>query len=426
MLMNTGVRNWHLPSLCSGGSLNRGSMPRTEAELVKNINGAIDITVMRNTTFRASPTSYCQALQPPRAADCTAIRTGLRGKTLVHFLEPGTIPHGLVREICAEGRPTCVINRFRKMGFSKPCGIYIADGDVVKLSHDAGRELVKKIVPAIGNLGVDCLLPARLVRTLGHCKCLLRSPVNALRLNLLACGQRSKVLQAKVNANTTERESSLRNFLCNLHYDIQIPISLAVLGKARPILNLARWKIAAFENLKRVTPIVKSIAHAIQVTALHRYPTKRFLAAITKVRFVLSKSSLCILLTNSIDRARMKAEFLAASGGELVQIKARKPAAAKTQGIFLPIIAIVPHIRHRAGLLVQEAIERFNAVSVRDDHFCFLRKSSIARRISSDTVVSRSVASTRSFSSNGSGINMCVRFMYLVCPRSPRKATTYG
>ena len=53
----------------------------------------------------------------------------------------------------------------------------------------------------------------------------------------------------------------------------------------------------------------------------------------------------------------------------------------------------------------------FGAVSVNQDHFCFFKKSSTARRISSETETSSFLESSCTRSKAGSGRKKCVRFM---------------
>jgi hypothetical protein len=93
-----------------------------------------------------------------------------------------------------------------------------------------------------------------------------------------------------------------------------------------------------------------------------------FLAAIAKVGALLQRSGFGILLTNCVDRAGVDAQLLGATGGKFVQIKARKPFAAKAQRVLLAIIAVVPNEIHRTRLLAQQAVERLYAVSVDQYH----------------------------------------------------------
>lgn len=58
------------------------------------------------------------------------------------------------------------------------------------------------------------------------------------------------------------------------------------------------------------------------------------------------------------------------------------------------------------------------------DHFCLLRKSSMARRINSETGTSSCLDKAFNFSSIGSGRNVCVRIMPIIYQLFNRKETT--
>ena len=69
-----------------------------------------------------------------------------------------------------------------------------------------------------------------------------------------------------------------------------------------------------------------------------------------------------------IDRPRVKAQFLACTRGELVQIKACRPALMPFQGKLLSVVAEIPHEIHRPALPIQKAVQGFNAVAKHLNH----------------------------------------------------------
>lgn len=61
---------------------------------------------------------------------------------------------------------------------------------------------------------------------------------------------------------------------------------------------------------------------------------------------------------------RMQAKFFAAARREFVPIEAGMPASAKAQGIFLPVVAVVPDEIASAALLVQQAVKHLSGAQV--------------------------------------------------------------
>src|SRR3984893_1695338 len=63
--------------------------------------------------------------------------------------------NSLVREHRTEARPRGIQNGLGHPGSGQSCGVDISNRDVIKLTHDAVRELVQKIPAGIGDLGLN-------------------------------------------------------------------------------------------------------------------------------------------------------------------------------------------------------------------------------------------------------------------------------
>ena len=136
-------------------------MSGTGTQLIQDVFSGIHITIMHTTTPRTNPVPYSKTCNTfrPRIGHGAAIRAGLGCVALVHFFKPRAMLNSLVRQLSSEGRPPSIENRLCHGGLGKPCGAHVADRNVIKLTHDAGAELVVKIIAAIRNLRVYRLHP---------------------------------------------------------------------------------------------------------------------------------------------------------------------------------------------------------------------------------------------------------------------------
>ncbi len=314
-----------------------------------------------------------------------------------------------IAEHVAERRPACIKNRLRHAGFGKPGGIYVAYRDVIKLAHDAIRELVKKVSPRICYANMDIDGQTLLVCPLRLGEFFLKPPKIALVFDLLTAGEHGKFFKAKVNANAVPDWA--RMGFGNLNGNVEKPVTPRVFGEVRAVLDLAFWHGTAVEHTKGVTGETESMALPLEVAPLERNPSKRALSTVAKEGSVELFAGFGVLLTNRVDSAGMQAKFPAAAGGQDVQIEARGPALVPFKGVFLRVIAVIPDIVYCPGLLIQKAVQGFHAVAVNKNHFWRFRYSEMARRISSATespVFSERVLSAESM---GSGKKVCVRII---------------
>ncbi|KXW56635.1 hypothetical protein FV185_05900 [Ferrovum sp. PN-J185] len=370
---------------------------------------------MFNTAIKTSPASHSKVCPTFRTAlgYAPAARTNLGGEPFIDFLKPCPVPNGFVRERVAKERPACIENGLGHAGFGKSGGVDIPYRDVIKLTHDAGREFVVEVLASVGDLGVDSCSGSLFSGSLRDSKTAFEFSVLPFAGDLLARGKRGKVFQAKINANTGLDWSCLG--LRNVDHDVQIPVAQSVLTEVCSVLDFAFRDSAGIEDAKGVAGKPESVALTFQITPFQRHPSERSLvAAPAKVRTIMLFSGLGILLANSVDSTGVQAKLLTAPSGQFVQIKPGRPAFVPLERLLLNVVAVIPNHVHSPRLLVQQTIERLYAVTVNEDHFSRslrFRYSSTARRICSDIVIPVLSASARRRSRNCNGRNMLDRFI---------------
>ena len=310
---------------------------------------------MYATTSTALPLSYSKACDTfrPRIGHGAAIRTGLGGKAFVHFFIPCAMLNSLVRQHISEGRPAGIEHGLGQVGFGQSGGIDVANRDVVKVTHDSMRQLVVKIVTAIGDLGVDSTDAPLFAGSLRRGESLHGVVVEALSFNLFTGGQGSKVLESEVDAQATHWRPGLGRNSCNLNHDIEEPVTARVARKVRAVLDLAFRKGTGMEDAEGIAGKAKGIAFPLQFTPFQWYPTQASLAPVAQIRSLFLRTRLGVLLTHGIYSTRVQAQLFAAPLCQLVQVKTGVPAAAKPQRILLPVVTVIPHEITGPGLLVK-------------------------------------------------------------------------
>ena len=324
---------------------------------------------MRNTTATTYPLPYSKVCDTfrPRVGQGATTRTDLGTKRLVDFLEPRAMLNSLVREHRSEGRPTCVSDAFRHVGFGKFRGRHVADRDVIELSHDTVRELVQKVPARIGDASVDARRSTFLSGSLRFAELFLKRAEVSRVVDGFTSAQGRETLEAKINADATVHLALFR--LLVFDADVQKPVAASVAGEVSAVRDPgAGRQITTLEHAE-LTPVeVEAVFGFLDVTSLERHPSERFLATIAQEWAIPLRAGPGVLLAHSVDRPGVQAKLLAATSSELVQIEPGKPTPAESNSIFLPVVAVIEHERHRAGLLVQQPIERLNAVTVDQDH----------------------------------------------------------
>ena len=374
---------------------------------------------MVSTAIGTLPLSYSKVCDTfrPRVRKASATRTDLGGKRFVHFLKPCAMPNGLVRKHVTEGRPARIENGLCHAGLGKSGRVHVAHGDMIKLTHDAMRKLVQKIVSPVGDFGVDFRGLALFLGTLRLGKFFLQRPIVPGVVDLLPSGERGELFQAEINSDAGENFTHLS--VGNLNHDVQVPVSPAILRKICAILDLAFRQRARMEHAKGVPGEAEGVALALEVSSFERNPAERLLATIAKVRPLLLRSGFGVLLTNRIHGTGVESKLPAATGRKLVQVEAGRPPLAPLESVFLGVVAEIPNVVARPGLPVEQAVQGFYAVAVNLDHgLRFSRNSSMARRINSATGNPVSSDSCLRAAMVFSGKNTCVRFMPTILPRN--------
>ena len=74
------------------------------------------------------------------------------------------------------------------------------------------------------------------------------------------------------------------------------------------------------------------------------------------------------MLADGIDGARVQGEFLAASRGQPIEVKAARPTLIPFQGVPLSVVAEIPNEVAGARLPVEQSRQRLDAVSIDQQH----------------------------------------------------------
>ncbi len=107
---------------------------------------------------------------------------------------------------------------------------------------------------------------------------------------------------------------------------------------------------------------------AFELAPLERHPCQAFLASIAQIRTPALRTRFGVLLAYVIDGSRVQAKFFAGAGRQLDQVEAGEPRPIETQGILLPVIAVVPNEVDCAGLSIQQASVGLDAVAIDQFH----------------------------------------------------------
>ena len=317
-------------------------------------------------TYPLSYSQPCDTFRPRRTVFRSARRAGLGRTAFAHFLERGSVRDRFVAELVPKGRPGYVIDAFRHPGFGELHGRHIADRDVIEPAHQIERELVLEVGASMGDFGMQLRYLPLFVRPLR-----LRQSLNGLASksvvgNRLAGGQPGKVFQAQVDPDAGMDRPGLN--IGHLNHDVQKPVAARILGKVGAVLDLAIRQRARVKHAERVPGKTEGDTFALQVAPLQRHPTEGFLAAIAQPRAAALAARLRVLLARCVDRTGVNPQFLAAAGGQHVQIEPARPLLAPFERVLLRIVAVVPDVIHRAALLVQQAVQGFYAVTVDQNH----------------------------------------------------------
>jgi hypothetical protein len=108
-------------------------MSRTEEDILSRV----DITIMRDSTFRTYPGSYSEVCDTLRPRLACARRTDTGRKRFIHFLVPSPVRSRFVAEHVAKGRPAGIKHGLRQAGLGESGGVHIAHRDVIEFAKPA-------------------------------------------------------------------------------------------------------------------------------------------------------------------------------------------------------------------------------------------------------------------------------------------------
>src|SRR5882672_3510034 len=351
-----------LPALKGGDSLSRRSMSRTE----EDIESGVDITIMRDATLSTYPASYSKVCDTFRPRLAGARRTDSGRERFIHFLVPSPVRRRFVAEHVSEGRPACIEDRLRQAGLGESSGVHTTDRDVVELSNDAGRELVVKVTARMDDARVEVGRLPPFAGPLGGTELVRQLPQKSRILNLLPVGQGSEVFQAQVDANTAAHRPRLG--LSDFNDNVQEPIPACIAGEVRSVLDLAVRQRPREEYPKGVPGKAKGLPLALKIPAFQGHPAQRAPAPPAQERAVLLTARLGVLFTHGVDGARVQGEFLAASRRQPIEIKTGRPALVPFERLLLSVVAEIPDKVAGASLAVEQSRQRFDAVSIDQQH----------------------------------------------------------
>ena len=334
----------------------------------KDIPCRVHIAIMDITAITAYPLPYskvCDTVRP-RVGKASTTRADLGRKALIDFLIPRAMLNSLVREHRTEARPRGIEKGLGHPGPGQSCGVDISNRDVIKLTHDAVRELMQEIPARVRDPAVDLRGEPFLMCALSLSKALFKPTIPTGILDLLARREGGKFLQPKINADAALKCSDWR--VGKLHYNVEEPVTAPITAEVRSVLDLAIGERTGIEHTEGAACKAECLALTFEVTAFERYPCKRLFSAIAQVRPPVLTSGLGILLAHGINGARVQSEFLGTSGSQDVEVEPTRPALVPFERVLLGIVAVVPNVVDRAALLIQQTTQRLHSIAAGYNH----------------------------------------------------------
>ena len=159
-----------------------------------------------------------------------------------------------------------------------------------------------------------------------------------------------------------------------------VPSSVRIAGEVRSVLDLAVRERPRVEYSEGVPGKAKGFPLALEIPALQGHPAQRAPAPPPQERAVLLTARLGVLFTHGVDGARVQGEFLAASRRQPIQIKTGRPALVPFQRLLLSVVAEIPDEVAGASLAVEQSSQRFDAVSIDQQHRRMLMPFSVLEK----------------------------------------------
>ena len=316
---------------------------------------------MRRATLRTIPVSYSETLQPSRAADCTAIKTGLGSQSFVDF-NIHRLPSGrFVPQHMTEGGPASIQYGLCHPRLGKLAGAHIADDDQGVLPSNLGGLFVKMVTPRVRDLGVDSADTDFVSGTLGlRQRCLIFAVV-AERRNLRPVATRCQRLETEIDTDFAVASGQI---IDDPALEGDVPASARILNEsASPVLP---FDIARLPEAKPTLKINRSVTIDLHRTRNERNPTKGALgskAGAEARALALRVARYHELPTNGLYSIGMQAQVCGTSGAKFDQIEGRwppyrTPRQSTTLSLSLRRNAEVPHLISRNGVPIKVLPDR--------------------------------------------------------------------
>src|SRR5688572_17157160 len=111
--------------------------------------------MMFGTTIAAHPLPDPETFSTFWAAEASALRTGSGCIGFIDFLISHPCVIALVSEVATQHRPSGIEHALRHLGLCQLGSRHIANGDPAGLVDQPPGKLLQRILPPVGDLGVD-------------------------------------------------------------------------------------------------------------------------------------------------------------------------------------------------------------------------------------------------------------------------------
>src|SRR5919109_1143966 len=323
---------------------------------------------MMRTADTTDPFSDSKTFPALRASAAVTRAAGLGRVSFLDFLEPHSRPMALVPELGSQHPPPGIEHGFAVPGLCERGSVDVADEDRrIAGPGELAAALVEKILPTVGDAGVERPHSCGLTRALRPGERRLEVPVELRRLDVLdrRIGEGGQLLQAQVDSEQgcpqhgPLRVCWPREGLGHRHRHVQIPTAASVLRKAPRAQLIGREPIAIPER----EPAALDEHLAVRIAkrpGLERdppqAPPRPAARAPTKPALVALRPARHILLGDLLKRDRADREPLATRAVQVaLQFVRADEAAFPLKDFHRELVAVIPDEVHRAGHLEEHA-----------------------------------------------------------------------
>ena len=320
------------PALIRGEDSPSGSL--TFQADTENVDGGVDISIVRRPAIAAFPTSYSKRAHTFRTAagDDPATRARLGSPSFVSLNVNSPVPAGFIAELVAQHRPTRVQDGFRHLGSSEFGGADIADDDQSIFSCQFGADDVKLVAARVGNPRMDCTDAAFVAGALLDGERGLVFAVVAKGRNSHSIAARRQRLQTQVD---TDRTFGNGQVVSHLTLERYIPAATSILRE-----------VARFEAIDGDIPRFPEAELALQVGQVgvinthgardERDPTKRTLwaeASSETWATLMLIAGVRELPADNLNGIGVQTKIRCAAGAKLNEIEGAQPANGEARAV---------------------------------------------------------------------------------------------